>query len=375
MAQTIIPILGSICLIAAALLTLLLFLTTKGFTASPPQGADAMGLVVVMFGMGGRWLLMLVPAILCLWRGSFDWISPRPSLPTLVVLAAMLGFGVLFAVSWIQWTYPNRWYTPWVGNLGACVLPLAVQGYLAFALWSKPDQHASAVMHGIGGLLLLPAAIGLGSGGYLLWHAAGERTLQARQDIALAEAEHAEFDRRAGLSRTDRLREDLDAMPPGSQFWQIAGYFEDCETPEQRRMVAALIDQFMKDDEQLRSNLTCQYASFRHRAAVYLLTTDRRHERVGPHLAKAMELLADTIAEKKSLLGADGEDYAHYVQTLTAAARRFPEMSFDREKASLRTAIEALPASEERAIALAAFAPAGDTAVAQPEPGSGDAHP
>lgn len=373
MAHIILPIFGTICLVIAAIFTFLLLLSTNAFTASPPRGADAMGLAIVFFAMGGRWLLMLIPVLICLYRGSFDWISPRPGMPTLIALGAILGLGVFFALSWIQWTYPARWYTPLLGNVGAGLLPLIVQAYLITILWIPASRPVPQLVQVSSAALLVPAVLGLSAGGYMLWRASSERSARVQQQIAESQTKHAEHTRRSSLSHTERLREDLNAMPPGSQFWQIAGYFDDCETDEQRRMVAALIDRLMKDDEQLQSNLVCQYPSFRHRAAVYLLTVDQPSERLGPSLVKAIELLTDTIAEKKSLLGADGEDYAQYAQTLVAAAHRFPNTSFEEADAKLRIVIEALPPSDQRTLALAAFIRVGDAAVTRPD--SGDARP
>src|SRR5262249_17809317 len=152
---------GTVALLFALLLTLLLLTSTSCFTARPLTGPDTMAYASV--------LLALVGAACCLARGAFDWVSSEPGVPALVVVLGHAGLGVVAVAAWIQSTVPRRWYRVPVANLGAAGLPAVVQAYLLAGLWADPAaMQAAGWPRAVGYPLAGVGLIGLAAGGALL---------------------------------------------------------------------------------------------------------------------------------------------------------------------------------------------------------------
>lgn len=213
--KTLLPGLGTAALGLAVLLTFALALTTKLFTLRPPGGPDAMGLVVVFFLPVAAWVLVLVAALACVGHGGFDWVSRSPGIPTLAVVATVVGLGILStaaAMFSLEVRYASRTV---LGLAGGLVLPLAVVAFLGALLWSEPAPVAAARWPRPAGATLAGLAALAFAGGLVF--------------LAMESAEKArvvEEQRRADADRETRNRQEMDALH-AKQAAELAALSDD----------------------------------------------------------------------------------------------------------------------------------------------------
>jgi hypothetical protein len=218
--KALLPGLGSAALGIAVLFTLFLVLATKAFTLRPPSGPDAMGLVVVFFLPVAAWVLVLGGALACVARGGFDWVSRSSGIPTLAVVAAVVGLGglsVAAAIFSLEVRYSSRTV---VGLGGGLLLPLGVIGLLGFLLWSEPTAIASVRW-------LRPAGAALGILAAAAWLGGFALLLKGASD----DARRAEESRREDDARDEGIRAE-NAARERKQAEELAVLADDAPIEE-----------------------------------------------------------------------------------------------------------------------------------------------
>jgi hypothetical protein len=351
--KALLPGLGTAALGLAVLLTLLLALTTKLFTLRPPSGPDAMGLVVVFFLPVAAWICVLGGALSAAGRGAFDWVSRSPGLPTLAVLATVVGLGglsVAAAMFSLEVRYASRTV---VGLAGGLLLPLAVVGLLGFLLWSEPAAVAAARW-------LRPAATGLG--GLAGAAFAGGLVLLAMQSAEKARV--AGESRQANADWETRNRKEMEALH-AKQADELAALPED--TPIEVFLAHLFIDKSEEHHrialERIRAlpDLTARLAARlehpepleREHVLNFIAMAGTPEPDWEPLVRTALvRLAADYRAEAKDL----SIERIHHVKGLAwgalLAAERFGPRHFEAEARELRTAVALWPNEGPRNDAL-----------------------
>lgn len=345
--------LGTILLVAALLLTVMLGLSTNFFTARPPSGPDAMGLAGLLIGMGLRWLAIFVAALICLGRGSFDWISPRPGVPTLWVIGGMIGLGVVFALCWMQWASSPKFYTVPAGLLGGMGLPILLQLYLFAVLWAPRTSVQSATWPKYLGLPLAGAgAIGVAIGTIMLvGHqvASIRRQQQAFKDHVSWE----ERNRREMQELEAQQAAELDALPDTEPFETFMRHlFLQYSEAHHRRALERIarlpdltgqIDRAMSHPDPLEREYAAHYirrcrnpdpawAAFLHRSMAQLA-----------HDVRAAPALYDPPTQRT---------YKGMIWGSLLTARCYPNENFDAEARAIRAAVAEKPDGPAREGAL-----------------------
>jgi hypothetical protein len=346
-------VLGTLMLLAAAGVTLALAAATGFFAGPRLQGPDTMGYASVFMGLAMRWALTVVAALIALSRGSFDWISSKPGMPTVIVLAGLVGLGIVFGLAWIQWTAPPEWYTIPAGNLGALVLPLMLQGYLLVALWVKPEAlNASTWPRAIGYPLSIIGAAGLITGGVVFFHAQVQR---ARREQAAFEQEREEdernrLDNEARLAGHDAQLDALSNVEPLEKF--LPHLFIDKSDAHQHRALGRM---------RVLPNLTAQIDRAlsvpdpmdREYAANFIRMCDNPDVEWAPIVARALSLLARAVAAAPALYDqVTMRSYRGMILGMLLTARRFPGTDFSKEVGELNQALLAKPEDETRQLCL-----------------------
>lgn len=211
--RTLLPGLGTAALGLAVLLTFALALTTKMFTLRPPSGADAMGLVVVLFLPVAAWLLVLFAALAGVGHGGFDWVSRSPGVPTLAVLATVVGLGILStaaAMFSLEVRYSSRTV---LGLAGGFVLPLAVVAFLGALLWSEPAAVAAARWPRPAGTALAGLAAVAFAGGLVFLAMGSAAKARAAEESRRWYDESSERIRAENAEREAKQAAELAALP------------------------------------------------------------------------------------------------------------------------------------------------------------------
>lgn len=211
--KALLPGLGTAALGLAVLLTFALVLTTKAFTLRPPSGPDAMGLVIVLFLPVAAWVLVLVAALACVGHGGFDWVSRSPGVPTLAVLAATVGLGILStaaAMFSLEVRYASRTV---VGVAGGLLLPLAVVSFLGALLWSAPATVAAARWPRPAGVALAGLAALSFAGGLVFLAMTSAEKARVVEEARQADADWQTRNRRERDALREKQAAELAALP------------------------------------------------------------------------------------------------------------------------------------------------------------------
>ncbi|GEM_PF-1922217 len=352
--KTLLPGLGTAALGLAVLLTFALALTTKLFTLRPPSGPDAMGLVIVLFLPVAAWVLVLFAALAGVGHGAFDWVSRSPGIPTLAVLATVVGLGILStaaAVFSLEVRYSSRTA---VGLAGGLVLPLAVAAFLGALLWSGPATVAAARWTRPAGAVLAGLAALAYAGGLVF--------------LAMESAEKArvvEEARRADADWETRNRQEMEALR-AKQDAELAALPDDA--PIEEFLAHLFIDKseehHRKAIERIRAlpDLTARLAArlehpepLEREHVLNFIAMGGTPEADWEQLVRAaiLRLAADYRTEAKDL----SIGRITHVQGLSwgalLAAERFGPKRFEEEARELRAAVALWPNEEPRKDALA----------------------
>lgn len=333
----VLQVLATLALVVAFLLTMLLGMATAFFTARPPSGPDAMGLAGVFFGMALRWALMLAAALVCVGIGRFDWVSARPGVPLLAVMATMIGLAVVIAMSWMTWAGPVKPWTVLVGNVGGVLLPIAIQVYLLSLLWAKGGElswgrHAAFPLAGLGVIGLIT-----GAGLLVAWQVHTLKVERARFD---ADVKFQENNRRENAEREARQAKELDELPDDAPLKVFVTHLFIDKTDghhvralERIRTLPRLterIDELMSDPDPLQ----------REYCANYIRHAPNPDPAWGGIVKRAMGELANDIRQAPLLYDPPTQrTYKGMMMGMFMTARCFPGQDFSAEAKAIREAV------------------------------------
>ena len=181
-------------LLALALLMTLLFIPVAA-DVRPVSGADAMGLVTVLFLSIGRALCLLVVLLILSTRGGFAWLHPSKALQATLLLV-VLGAGLAMEI----WSLDaaTGWYgraaKPWVFTFSV-ILPMILILFAAAALDRGRHFAAGAPIFRGAGILMVLLLV------------AGFADLSRRSRVVAREraAHAAEMEAEAARAHSDKL--------------------------------------------------------------------------------------------------------------------------------------------------------------------------
>jgi hypothetical protein len=181
-------------LLALAMLMTLLFIPVAA-DVRPVSGADAMGLVTVLFLSAGRALCLLVVLLILSTRGGFAWLHPSKALQATLLLV-VLGAGLAMEI----WSLDaaTGWYgraaKPWVFTF-SILLPMVLILFAAAALDRGRHFTAGAPLFRGAGILMVLLLV------------AGFADLSRRSRVVAREraAHAAELEAEAARAHSDKL--------------------------------------------------------------------------------------------------------------------------------------------------------------------------
>lgn len=343
-------VLITIPILAAAVLTLLIALSTAFFTARVPTGPEAMALAGPALASAAAWILTLLAAWACAARGGLEWVSSKPFIAVLVTTGAVVGLAVIGFGAFALWTERSSRVPQALLPVAGTVMPLVLLGLLTASAWASPQTLAVSVWPRIVGVPLgVLSIIGLGVGATLLIQYERTRAVDAAAVMAQERVERAERQRREDLPRKDRVMEDMAAMPEGSPLWTITAALPGETDPECQRIIMVRAAAVKDLDQQVIDTLGAGYASVRGGAAEFVRLSDSVRPEWAAAIAKAMDLLAEDIVSVGGMKSERyGDQYEVEIDRMIAAARRFPETDFRPQRDALRAAVEKTPPSEAR---------------------------
>lgn len=345
--------LGTAALGLCVLLTLLTAVTTSAFTLRPPSGPDSMGLFVLFVLPFLAWILVLLAALLGVFRGSFDWVSRLPGVPTLAVLGTTVGLGGL-SVAAVIFSLEIRFATRTVvGIAGGFLLPLFVVGFVALALWTDPAALAAARWPRRAGAVLASLAFLACCGGGVLW------VQDAREDARRAEERRVEDEAREAKARADAAEvaakqdADLAALPDDTPIEKFLAHLFIDKSEEHHRKAVARIRALPDLPARLAARLEDPAPLQREFALNFVKMAGTPDPAWEPAVRKSIVRLA---ADYRAEAGDRSAGRITHVKGLAwgtlLAAQTFGPKRFETEVKELRAALASWPDGEERNEAL-----------------------
>ncbi|MBL9148365.1 MAG: hypothetical protein JNM94_06695 [Phycisphaerae bacterium] len=308
----------------AALAALLTAVCSGFYTARPPQGSDAMGLIVPFALAAASALALTIGGALAGGHGSLDWLVGSRGLGAFLLglCAALVGGAVLGAL--IGWCEKHPWANAATLNVAGVLLPALFMLFLVVTAWTEPEKLRSDGFRTFGLVAGAAPAVGLvvailGLQRYV--HVSLER--EAWRSEALAK-EAAERGRREAMTPESRLLEDLSKFAPDAPLWTLVAGLPDEANASLRAIWIERALQHPNFESELQGTLTCDYAVYRHGCVMLLL--EMPAERLKP------DVYADWLASDATQTAADIRTYGlvtrkyddyrrHAANTERAAAR------------------------------------------------------
>ncbi len=324
--MTFLSILATLLIIIAGLLTMAVGLMLGGYFSKPPQGQNAVGLIVPMGMIAATWLLMLPGAWMVVGRGGFAWVSGDRLMAGIAATVLVIVIGSGSVCSFFAWAENMgvKWRS---GGPMVCgiVLPLTLQALMLVCAW-RTDLPIHT-MRTFAGLLCLPAvAISLPVINNSLNHWAGNQRRMAADKAAF----EAKWDRIRSLSPAEKAREAFEKYSPEAPLWTITGFLIDApDDPELQKLVldrAAKVPDF---EAELASLLAYDGRSLRAGAVEFVRISPDRSP------ARADGLRAAIAALAKEITAAGGKtapnwasDFEPEIARVRRAAAAFGSMDF-----------------------------------------------
>ena len=353
-----VSLLASAAAVLAGLLFLASLLMSGAFAGRVPGGADAMGLVVPMFGSIGAAVLLLFATLLLGVNGRLAWVGGHAGwvAGSVVLDVGIAAVGVLIA--WMErmggWVFP-------IGLFCGGLAPMVAVVLLMASAWRDPATlQAAAWTRPAAGVLLMSALGGLA---LVSWVA----VRQQRQGAEIVErarveqiARNVEAARREALSPIERLREDYAEFSADTPLWVFIAGLPDPTEAEVRDFIIARALQVPDLDRGLDATITDAHPRYRHGASEFIRHAPQAALRPSwaDAVAASMRVTAAQLASNPDWLVPDdfaNPDPVAHLASLVAAAARFPQHADVRAAQSdLHAAVTGLPAGAPRERALAA---------------------
>lgn len=327
----------------AALATLATALCTGMFTQRPPQGPDAMGLIVPFVTALVAALALLVASALAGSRGGLDWlVTSRGAGSAILALAGLLVGCAVFG-SLLGWSERHPWGNVITLNLAGVALPALFLVFLLSVAWVDQPRLRTGFMRACTLAAAAAPAVGIliafiGLRGYIHMRAYQRGALareMARQD--------AEESRRASLTPEERLLEDLSHYSPDQPLWTLVAGLPAEQSPSLRAIWIERALQHPDFENELQGTLTCDYAVYRHGCVVLLMAMPQDRIRPAQYaqwLASDARLTAAAIRDHGLALR-DHNDFGQHAANIAAAAQRLTLTDELRDAlADLRAAVD-----------------------------------
>ncbi len=352
--RTLLPGLGTAALGLAVLLTFALALTTKLFTLRPPGGPDAMGLIVVLFLPVAAWVLVLVAALAGVGRGAFDWVSRSPGIPTLAVLATVVGLGILStaaAMFSLEVRYSSRTA---VGLAGGLLLPLAVAAFLGALLWSAPASVAAARWTRPAGATLAGLAALAFAGGFVLLAMSSAEKARVVEEARQADADWETRNRQEMEALHAKQAAELAALPDEAPIEEFLAHLFIDKSEEHHGKAIARIRALPDLTARLAARLEHPAPLEREHVLNFVAMAGAPDPAWEPLVRAAiLRLAADYRTEAKDLSIGRITHVKGLSWGALLAAERFGPKRFEAEARELRAAVALWPNEEPRKDALA----------------------
>ncbi len=346
----------------AVLLSLLNVLEASAFTARPPQGSNAAGLVVLLAASIGAGLAFLVATWICGARGGFAWISPRPVVPTAVATA--VAFGVALAAVGALWEWMElkpSWVVP-AGLVCGLFGPLALAAFLIACAWTAPDRFAASPVPRIAGAALaLVALAGYGLAGRAAAGFLKESSENAARVAASNAKDEAEYARLRARPPLEALREDYAKMSPDAPLWVFIASLPDTRDAECRAFIIERALRVPEFDADFERTLTDDHPRYRHGCLDLIRFAPKESIRPawGAIVARAVAISSKEIGTAQTWLTepstANPGPVEHIVAAVEASARLGHPPEVLRALCGLRAAVASRNPGPERDDALQAL--------------------
>lgn len=329
---------------------------TGMFLNRPPQGADAMGLVVPVVGIAGGTVVLLLAAILASFRASSAAIGLLHSSPVvggLMVFGLTLGAGLAAGMVFILWCDAHavgialRAYRAPIGILFGVVGPIVLAGGLLAGVWVEKDVAAARLSDGSpAGYVLraLPIAIGVaalvgyGLGGSMVWRTAARQAANITAD--LKNRMEWESARAAHMAKpiAQRVADELSEFSPTAPLWTIVSYlpYRPDEEPLNDAARSVVIERALKVaniDQEIEQCMRSRYHLYRQGAMELMLHApaevfEKNREHWGELLFKGVHETGESIACRPAWMTETFDvkpDPLGHVETVLRTVERFKD--------------------------------------------------
>jgi hypothetical protein len=351
--RMILATLASIAIVLATLLLLLVYLFCSLYMGMPPQGSNAMGLVIPFFALIAAGILMLASAWLAVGAGGLGRYFSVTATSAIVATVVVLAVWFAAAGTFISWSSAPKAWVPAAGVAFGLVSPIILAATMLYLLWTPPDRASVARL--VLPALLAPAVlagIAYGIAGLVIQIIT---STQAQRAVAAADADRqGRIDRYNALSPFDQLKDTLSQFAPDSELWTLATFLLHRPEREQRDFIISRCLAVPNFDVALAETLSSKHFVYRY-CGLQLLAELPAGRLTAEHLPALLGYIRVTTAQLKS--GGDwfedGDlkpaDRLESFRTLSAACARFdtsPELAD--ALSQLRAALATQPDSSNR---------------------------
>lgn len=338
-------------------------LATSSYTARPPQGADAMGLILPVGFSVVAALSFLIATVVALSGGRLAWIDPRPTIAATLAILVAVGIGAAIVCALVMWSSGKSSFTAPFGIVGAGVAPLLLAVVLVMSRSAAaPGEPLTApIPRGIAGLLAPIAMLGIAVGiaqSVAALRVAAERNEAGRQEAVAFEEKWAKIRNRTPV---EEARANVAEMSPTTPLWAVIGALPETDDAEARAIVIDRAFQVPNLNDELAQTLVSRYARYRHASLEFIKHMDatRRDSKWGALVVQTIDTTATDIVSQPEWFVPDetgNPKPVQFVRIMTESADWFPQQAeISAALGKLKAAIAALPQSAARDSALSAL--------------------
>jgi hypothetical protein len=340
--------------------TLAILLMNAGCTGMffnrPPQGSDAMGLVVPVVGIAGGALILILAAILASFRASSAAIGLLHSSPVvggIMVVAMTLGAALAAGMVFILWcdapavSVALRGFRAPIGIAFGVVGPIVLAGGLLAGVWIGKDVASARLVEGsVAGFALralpiviaIQALVGYGLGGCMLWRGAAQQAANIRADLQNRMERDAARAEHMAKPIAQRVADELAEFSMTAPLWSIVSYLpgRPDETPlddDARRVVVERALKVEHLDQEIEQCMQSQYHLYRQGAMELMLHApagvfERNRESWGSLLVRGVHATGESIACRPAWMTETFDvkpDPLGHVETVLKTVERFKD--------------------------------------------------